>query len=87
MKTASYLRLVMAVCVVVMAPQSASAQCTYRLIDVGRPMGYLGGPCNGHALGYAGAYPAYPNAAAQANPTVYAPRVKRQAPAQGRGAR
>ena len=40
-----------------MAPQSASAQCTYRMNDVGRPHGDLSGPCNGSALGYAGAYP------------------------------
>jgi hypothetical protein len=27
--------------------------------DVGRPHGYLSGPCNGAALGYAGAYPSH----------------------------
>jgi hypothetical protein len=32
----------------------AQAQCTYRMNDVGRFRGYLSGPCNGHALGYAG---------------------------------
>jgi hypothetical protein len=46
-----------AICVVIMAPQSASAQCTYRMNDVGRPHGYLSGPCNGAALNFAGAYP------------------------------
>src|SRR5215813_10988391 len=54
---------------VFMAVGPASAQCTYRMIDVGRPMGYLSGPCNGGASGYAGAYPAHPNSAAQAHPT------------------
>jgi len=75
MKTVSYLALVTAVCIVT---TSANAQCTYRLIDVGRPMGYLSGPCNGAASGYAGAYPAHPNSAAQAHPTVYAPKVAPQ---------
>jgi hypothetical protein len=56
----------------------ASAQCTYRLIDVGRPMGYLSGPCNGAASGYAGAYATHPNSAAQANPTIYAPKIAPQ---------
>src|SRR5215472_13303007 len=46
-----------AICVVIMAPQSASAQCTYRMLDVGRPHGYVSGPCNGAALNLAGAYP------------------------------
>src|SRR5215472_4618641 len=40
-----------------LAPQSASAQCSYRMNDVGRPHGYLSGPCNGAAQGYSGAYP------------------------------
>jgi len=75
MKTVSYLALVTAVCIVT---TSANAQCTYRLIDVGRPMGYLSGPCNGAALGYSGAYRPHPNSAVQANPTVYAPKVTPQ---------
>jgi hypothetical protein len=54
MKTISYLALVTAICI---ASQSANAQCVYRMIDVGRPHGYLSGPCNGHTLSYAGAYP------------------------------
>jgi hypothetical protein len=58
--------------------EPASAQCTYRMIDVGRPMGYLSGPCNGAALGYAGAYRAHPNSAAQAHPTIYTPKVTPQ---------
>jgi hypothetical protein len=52
--------LMTAICAVfafMAAPQSASAQCTYRMLDVGRPHGYLSGPCNGSALNYAGAYP------------------------------
>ena len=61
-----------------MAVGPASAQCTYRMIDVGRPHGYLSGPCNGAASGYAGAYPAHPNSAAQAHPTIYAPKVAPQ---------
>ena len=63
---------------VFMAVGPASAQCTYRMIDVGRPHGYLSGPCNGAASGYAGAYPAHPNSAAQAHPTIYAPKVAPQ---------
>ena len=53
--TASYLAA--AICVAVMPPQSASAQCSYRMNDVGRSHGYLSGPCNGAAQGYSGAYP------------------------------
>lgn len=36
---------------------AANAQCNYRMNDVGRFHGYLGGPCNGAAKNYAGAYP------------------------------
>ena len=36
---------------------AANAQCNYRMGDVGRFHGYLGGPCNGAAKNYAGAYP------------------------------
>jgi len=36
---------------------AAHAQCTYRMGDHGRFHGYLGGPCNGAAQNYAGAYP------------------------------
>jgi hypothetical protein len=72
MKTVSYLALATAICVVIfwvfMAPQPASAQCTYRLNDKGRFHGYLSGPCNGSALGLAGAYPARSNSATQAHP-------------------
>jgi YD repeat-containing protein len=57
MKTVSSLTLVTAICVVIMAPRSASAQCTYRMNDVGRTHGYLSGPCNGAAQSYSGAYP------------------------------
>jgi hypothetical protein len=53
--TASYFAA--AICIAVMTPQSASAQCNYRMNDVGRPHGYLSGPCNGAAQGYSGAYP------------------------------
>jgi hypothetical protein len=49
---------------------SANAQCTYRMIDVGRPHGYIGGPCNGAAQNYAGAYPSK-----QRNPL--APQVRK----------
>src|SRR5262249_60140158 len=59
----------------------ASAQCTYRMNDVGRFHGYLSGPCNGAASGLAGAYPAHPNAAVGANPTVRAPQVNGHASA------
>jgi YD repeat-containing protein len=53
--TASYLAA--AICVAAMTTQSASAQCNYRMNDVGRSHGYLSGPCNGAAQGYSGAYP------------------------------
>jgi hypothetical protein len=52
----------------------ASAQCTYTMNDVGRFHGYVGGPCNGAALGYAGAYRPHYNTAAGANPTANRPR-------------
>src|SRR5262249_4119529 len=39
-----------------MAVGPASAQCTYRMNDVGRFHGYLGGPGNGAAQGYSEAY-------------------------------
>jgi len=52
---------------IMMAPQSASAQCTYRMNDVGRPHGYLSGPCNGAAVGYAGAYPSRATAQVKGN--------------------
>jgi hypothetical protein len=42
-----------------MAVGPASAQCTYRMNDKGRSHGYLSGPCNGAAVGYAGAYPGH----------------------------
>ena len=52
---------------IMMAPQSASAQCTCRMNDVGRPHGYLSGPCNGAAVGYAGAYPSRATAQVKGN--------------------
>jgi hypothetical protein len=61
-----------------MAVGPASAQCTYRMNDKGRSHGYLGGPCNGSAVGYAGAYPGHLNPAAQAHPTINAPKVTPQ---------
>ena len=48
------LLLTAAICIAI-APTSAGAQCTYRINDVGRPHGYLSGPCNGAAQNYAGA--------------------------------
>jgi hypothetical protein len=59
MKTVSYLTLIAAICVVVMTPQSANAQCMYRMNDVGRPHGYVSGPCRGSELNLAGAYPTH----------------------------
>jgi hypothetical protein len=38
----------------------ASAQCLYRMNDVGRPHGYVSGPCSGAAQNLAGAYPSKP---------------------------
>jgi hypothetical protein len=86
MKTVSYLTLVV-ICAVMMAPRLASAQCIYRMNDVGRPHGYLSGPCNGSALGYAAAYPsrtvnasgyagAYPNRTVNFNAVKKAPRPR-----------
>jgi hypothetical protein len=40
-------------------PATAQAQCSYRMNDVGRPHGYLSGPCNAAAQGYSGAYPSH----------------------------
>ena len=60
-----------------MAVGPASAQCTYRMNDVGRPHGYLSGPCHGAVLGLAGAYPSHavnPNGAVKKAPP---PRVKK----------
>jgi hypothetical protein len=45
-----------AVSLVIAMPATAQAQCSYRMNDVGRPHGYLSGPCNGAAQNYAGAY-------------------------------
>jgi hypothetical protein len=55
-------------------PPSANAQCTYTMNDVGRFHGYLSGPCNGAALGYAGAYRPHYNTAAGFNSTANAPK-------------
>jgi hypothetical protein len=63
----------------------ASAQCRYIMNDVGRFHGYLSGPCNGAAVGYAGAYPSHPNTRAMAHPTVVAPKVVPQANSRGDG--
>ena len=62
-----------------------SAQCRYIMNDVGRFHGYLSGPCNGAAVGYAGAYPSHPNTGAMAHPTVVAPKVVPQANSRGDG--
>jgi hypothetical protein len=54
------LALMAALCVAVfvfMSIRPAPAQCVYRMNDVGRPHGYLTGPCNGAAQNLAGAYP------------------------------
>src|SRR5262249_9016245 len=89
MKTYGNLILMTVICVVIfwvfMALRPANAQCTYRMIDVGRPHGYLSGPCNGSALGYSGAYPSHPNTGAMAHPTLIAPKVVPQANSRGDG--
>jgi|SRR6516162_3398932 len=68
MKTFGNLILMTATCIVIfwifMAFRPAHAQCTYRMNDVGRPHGYLSGPCQGAEKGYAGAYPSQPSATA-----------------------
>jgi hypothetical protein len=66
-------------------PPSANAQCTYTMNDLGRFHGYLGGPCNGAALGYAGAYRPHYNTAAGFNPTANAPKPAPQANGHGPG--
>jgi hypothetical protein len=55
--TISEALLGVAVALVIAMPATAQAQCSYRMNDVGRPHGYLSGPCNGAAQGYSGAYP------------------------------
>src|SRR6516225_12297417 len=71
MKTYGNLILMRAICLVIfwvfMALRPANAQCTYRMNDVGRPHGYLSGPCNGAAVGYAGAYPSRSTAQVKGN--------------------
>ena len=71
MKTVGHLILMATICVVIfwvfMALRPANAQCTYRMNDVGRPHGYLSGPCNGSALNLAGAYPSRSNSTPQTN--------------------
>jgi hypothetical protein len=61
--------LILTACILACTVGSANAQCTYRMNDKGRSHGYLSGPCNGSALGLAGAYPTHSNSAAQAHPT------------------
>ena len=51
--------LILTACILACTVGSANAQCTYRMNDVGRPHGYLSGPCNGAAQNYAGAYPSH----------------------------
>jgi len=46
-----------AVALLIAMPATAQAQCNYRMNDIGRPHGYLSGPCNGAAQSYSGAYP------------------------------
>ena len=71
MKTYGNVILMAAICIVIfwmlMALRPANAQCTYRMNDVGRPHGYLSGPCNGAALNLARAYPSRSNSTPQTN--------------------
>jgi hypothetical protein len=60
--------LILTACILACTVGSANAQCTYRMNDKGRSHGYLSGPCNGSALGLAGAYPTHSNSATQAHP-------------------
>jgi hypothetical protein len=53
--------LILTACILACTVGSANAQCTYRMNDVGRPHGYLSGPCNGAAQSYSGAYPSHAN--------------------------
>jgi hypothetical protein len=41
--------LILTACILACSVGSANAQCTYRMNDVGRPHGYVSGPCNGAA--------------------------------------
>jgi len=52
------LAILAAFAVVIALPATVQAQCSYRMYDVGRPHGYLSGPCNGAAQGYSGVLPA-----------------------------
>jgi hypothetical protein len=83
--TVCALAILAAFALVIAMPATAQAQCTYRMNDKGRPHGYLSGPCNGAAVGYAGAYPHHPNAGTTAHPTVIAPKVVPQANSRGDG--
>jgi hypothetical protein len=49
--------LILTACILACTVGAANAQCTYRMNDKGRSHGYIGGPCNGAALNYTGAYP------------------------------
>jgi hypothetical protein len=49
--------LVCVACILACTVGAANAQCIYRMNDVGRPHGYLSGPCNGATQNYSGAYP------------------------------
>jgi len=49
--------LILTACILACTVGSANAQRAYRMNDVGRPHGYLSGPCNGAAQNYSGAYP------------------------------
>jgi hypothetical protein len=51
--------LILTACILACTVGSANAQCTYRMNDVGRPHGYLSGPCNGATQSYSGAYPSH----------------------------
>jgi hypothetical protein len=62
--------LILTACILACTVGSANAQCTYRMNDVGRPHGYLSGPCNGAAQNYSGAYPNKRTATTNSNGTV-----------------
>jgi hypothetical protein len=49
--------ILLASALTLLATTATSAQCTYRMNDVGRPHGFVSGPCNGASKNLAGAYP------------------------------
>jgi hypothetical protein len=69
--------LILTACILACTVGSANAQCIYRMNDVGRPHGYLSGPCNGAAQNYSGAYPNKQRVSAPPSPVEPSRRERR----------